>query len=278
MREAKPMDAASVLILGVVPFLAGAGMLLYAWWCWSGRSRRWATRVFMDVLVLWCLPALGLILIAFAVKVVLSDPVGDLLLWLGVAVGLLGFIAALLELLGVQPRWWGPRWYHDLQASNPQPDLSDRLTALWIGSTVPAPFSSDLTAAQSFGEAPVARWRTQYIYDPDTRRREHGLTPPGTVAGHLALYRGGLTFAASATEDSLRDGPTVVVVPTPEVIGARIVPAHAGADGVVRKGWYRRSLFPRLVVDTRAGPLLFEVAGANTKAAKIAETLGLRSP
>jgi hypothetical protein len=38
-----------------------------------------------------------------------------------------------------------------------------------------------------------------------------------------------------------------------------------------------RSLYRRLVVDTRAGPLLFEVAGAKAKAAKITETLGLRS-
>jgi hypothetical protein len=272
------MDAVSVLTLGVVPFLAGAGMLLYVWWCWSGRSRRWATRVFMDVLVLWCLPALGLILIAFAVKVVLSDPVGDLLLWVGVAVGWLGFIAAVLELLGVQPRWWGPRWYHDLQASNPQPDLNDRLTALWISSTVPAPFSSDLKAAQAFREAPVARWRGNYVYDPDDRRRTHGLAVPGAVAGHLALYPGGLAFAASATEDSLRDRSTVVVVPAAEVTGARVVPARAGADGVVRKGWYRRSLYRRLVVDTRGGPLLFEVARAKAKAAKIMQTLGRQAP
>jgi hypothetical protein len=271
------MDAASVLILGVVPFLAGAGMLLYVWWCWSGRSRRWATRAFMDVLVLFGLPTMGLILIAFAVKTVLSDPVGDLLLWVGVAVGFLGLVATTLELVGVRPRWWGPRWYHDLQAGDPQPDLSDGLTALWVSSTVPAPFSSDRKAARAFGETPVARWPGNYVHDPDAGRREHGLAVRGAVAGHLALYPGGLTFAASATEDSLRDQPTVVVVPAAEVTGARVVPARAGADGVVRKGWMWRSLYPRLVVETRAGPLLFEVVGARAKAAKITETLGLRS-
>jgi hypothetical protein len=257
----------------VVPFLAGAGML-YVWWCWSGRSRRWATRAFMDVLVLWCLPALGVVQIAFAVKVVVSDPVGDLLLWVGVAVGWLGFIAAVPGLLGVQPRWWGPRWYHDLQATNPQPDLQDPLTAVVTSAIVSAPFSSDYKAAHVFGEAPVARWRGSYVHDPDTRHREHGLAVPGAVGGHLTLYAGGLTFAASATEDSLRDrSTTLVVVPAAEVIGARVVPARAGADGVVRKGWFRRSLYPRLVVDTRVGPLLFEVVGAKRKAAKISTVL-----
>jgi hypothetical protein len=272
------MDAASVLTFGVVPFLAGVGMLLYVWWCWSGRSRRWARRVFGDVLVLSSLPALGGILIAFAIKVVISDRIGDFVLWVAIAVGWLGFIAVGFQMLGFRPRWWGPRWYHDLQASNPQPDLSHGPTAALISSTVPASFSSDLEAAQAFGEAPVARWRAQYIYDPDTRHRDHGMAPPGTVAGHLALYRGGLTFAALASEDSLREEPTVVVVPAAKVMRARVVPTHAGADGVVRKGWYRRSLFPRLVVDTRGGSLLFEVARAKAKAAKIMQTLGRQAP
>jgi hypothetical protein len=211
------MDLVSVLILGVVPFLAGVGMLVYVW-CWSGWSRRWATRVFMDVMVLWLLPAEGAILIAFAVKVVLSDPIGDLLMWVAVAVGWLGLLATGLEVLGVRPRWWGPRWYHELQASNPRPDLRDPLTAVWISSTVPAPFSSDRKAARAFVEAAVARWRANYVYDPDTRHREHGLAVPGAVGGHLALYPDGLTFAASAIEDSLRDRSTVV--PAAEVIGA----------------------------------------------------------
>jgi hypothetical protein len=68
-----------------------------------------------------------------------------------------------------------------------------------------------------------------------------------------------------------------VVRSAAEVIGARVVPAHAGADGVVRKGWYRRSLLPRLVAESRRGSLLFEVAGAKAKAAKISETLRLSS-
>jgi hypothetical protein len=50
--------------------------------------------VFMDLMVLWLLPTLGAILIAFSVKMVLSDPIGDVLLWVGVAVGWLGLITA----------------------------------------------------------------------------------------------------------------------------------------------------------------------------------------
>jgi hypothetical protein len=270
------MDAVSALILVIIPFLVGAGMLLCVWWCWSGRYRRWATRMYGDMLVLCVLPSQGVILIAFAFKVAGRDPVADFLLWVGVAVCFLGLVALGLEVFGVHPRWWGPRWYHDLQASNPQPDLGGRLTAAWTSGTVPAPFSSDRNAAQAFGEAPVACWRVNYIYDPDHGQRAHGLSPPGGVAGHLTLYASGLTFAATGAEDSLRDRSTVMVRTAADVIGARVVPAHAGADGVVRKGWYRRSLLPRLVVDTRSGPLLFEMAGARRRAARINQTLGRR--
>jgi hypothetical protein len=272
------MDAALNLMVVAAPFLVGAGMLLYVWWCWSGRYRRWATRVFGDQMVLWLLPGMGVILIAFGVRLLTDGPVSTVLLVVGVAVCFLGFIAVGLEALGFQPRWWGPRWYHDLQASNPQPDLSDGLTALWISRTVPAPFSSDRNAAQAFEGMPVARWGGNYVYDPDEGRRAHGLAAPGAVSGHLTLYRDGLTFAANGIEDSLRDRSTVMAVPAAEVIGARVVPARAGADGVVRKGIIWRSLHPRLVVDTRSGPLLFEVAGAKAKAAKIMQALGRSGP
>ena len=50
-------------------------MLLCVWWCWSGRYRRWATRVNGDMLVLCVLPSQGVILIALAFKIAGSDPV-----------------------------------------------------------------------------------------------------------------------------------------------------------------------------------------------------------
>jgi hypothetical protein len=268
-----PIDAVSALTLIVIPFLVGVGMLVYVWRCWSGRSRRWATRVYGDVMVLLALPTLGVFSIAFAVKMV-SDSAGSLLVTLATIIGLLGLIAMGFEAIGVQPRWWGPGWYHDVQASNWKPDLSHRPTAALVSSTVPAPFSSDRNAAQAFEGMPVARWWANYVWDPDEGRRAHGLSPPGGVLGHLTLYPSGLTFAANAREDSLRDRSTVVMRSAAEVIGARVVPARAGADGVLRKGWWQRSPLPRLVVDTRTGSLLFEVVGAKAKAARISDTLG----
>jgi hypothetical protein len=67
-----------------------------------------------------------------------------------------------------------------------------------------------------------------------------------------------------------------VVVPAAEVTGAPVVAARVGADTVVRNGVLWRSLNPRLVVNTRAGSRLFEVAGAKAKAAMITETFGLQ--
>jgi hypothetical protein len=263
------VDTSSALILGVIPVLAGAGILLYVWYCWSGRSRRWATQAFTNQLVYAILPGLGSVFVAFGVMMLVGGPVGDLLMAVAIVVCLLGLVA-----LVFQPHWWGPGWYHELLRSNPQPDLHDPLTALVTSATAPAPFSSQAEAAEALGGTAVARWRGSYVHDPDARHREHGIAAPGAIGGHLTLYPGGLAFAASAIEDRLRDRPTVVVVPAADVITARVVPARAGADGVVRKGIVGRSLYPRLVVDTRSGSLLFDVAGAKTKAAKIMQTLG----
>jgi hypothetical protein len=55
------MDGASALIPGAVPFLAGAGILLSVWRCWSGRSRRWATQAFTNQMVYALLPGMGAI-------------------------------------------------------------------------------------------------------------------------------------------------------------------------------------------------------------------------
>jgi hypothetical protein len=264
------MDTSSALILGAAPILAGAGVLFYVWRCWSGRSRRWATQAFTNQLVYAILPGLGALFVAFGVMMLVGGRVGDVVMTAAVVVCLLGLVVLVFE-----PRWWGPRWYHDLRASNPQPDLQDPLTALATGATTPAPlFSSQAEAAEALGGTAVARWRGNYVHDPDARHREHGLAAPGTVGGHLLLYPGGLAFAASAFEDRLRERPTVVVVPATEVITARVVPARAGTDGVVRKGIIGRSLYPRLVVDTQSGSLLFDVVGAKAKAAKILQTLG----
>jgi hypothetical protein len=181
-------------------------MLLYVWWCWSGRSRRWATRVYGDVMVLLALPTLGVFSIAFAVTSV-SDSAGSLLVTLATAIGLLGLIAMGFEAVGVQPRWWGPRWYHDLQASDWQPDLSHRPTAALISSTVAAPFSSDLTAAQVFEEPPVARWWANYVYDPDEGRLAHGLSPPGAFSATSPSTPVGSPLPPTAERTACGTGP-----------------------------------------------------------------------
>jgi hypothetical protein len=264
------VDTSSGLILGAAPILAGAGIFFYLWRCWSGRSRRWATQAFTNQLVYAILPGLGAIFFAFGIMVLVGGLVGDVLMATAVVICLLGVVALVFE-----PRWWGPRWYHELRRGDPQPDLQDPLTALVTGATTPAaPFSSQAEAAEALGGTAVARWRGSYVHDPDARHREHGLAAVGAVGGHLLLYPGGLAFAASGIEDRLRDRPTVVVVPAADVITARVVPARAGVDGVVRKGIVGRSLYPRLVVDTRSGSLLFDVIGAKAKAARIMETLG----
>lgn len=82
----------------------------------------------------------------------------------------------------------------------------------------------------------------------------------GTVDGMLTLYSEGVTFAATKGEDALREKLTVLVLPREEVRGVLVVPPRAGADGVQRKGFWFRSWFSRLVVETGDDRYLFEVS------------------
>lgn len=179
-----------------------------------------------------------------------------------------------------RPRWWGPRWFRELAPEQCEPDLSDPHTALSALLSRRREVHSGVAAevyAGAFGGR-LARWRANLIYDPDTRQRAHGLTVRGGIGGVLALHQGGLVFAGNWAEDRLRQEPTVLAVPMSDIRGARVVPARAGVDGVPRPGFLHRSLFRRLVVDTSADALLFEVRRAERVAALLAKVTGTRPP
>jgi lysylphosphatidylglycerol synthetase-like protein (DUF2156 family) len=104
------VDPAHVLVA-----LLGAGILALATWAWAGRSRRarwWVGRPWGPELVLAVLPGLGLLVLG-----------GGLLSLLGTAAALLlvpmllGAVLALMGMLMLVPRWWGPRWYRRLPPS-----------------------------------------------------------------------------------------------------------------------------------------------------------------
>ena len=267
---AGPMDATSALILGAVPFLAGVGILLYVWRCWSGRSRRWATRAFTNQMVYALPPGMGAILVAFAVKVVFGDPLGNLWMAVAVVVCILGLVALIFEPLvgsALVPR--PPSQQPAARPAGPADRGGDQRHRA----------GPDPAASRRPGHSGRLRWpgwRGSHVHDPT---RDIAST---------ALPRRGRSAATSpyigAGSPSPPPPPRTACVTSPRW-WCRRRPRSSG-HGSCRPGRRRRChpqgrdvrlLYRRLVVDTCAGPLLFEVAGAKAKAAKITETLGLRS-
>lgn len=243
----------------IVIGLLWAGLFTYVAWCWAGRSRRaraWAGQPLQHPLVLGTLPAMVLLLFSFGLQGVF----GDAVLPLSAPLFLLSFVVLLFAFY--TPGWWGPRWFHrmsDRDKVNTRDPLNAAAITMLAGRS---PGTSAVRAAEAFSGRgkPVGRWPGGYIYDPDTAERTHGMSRCGTVDGTLTLYPQGLTFAASKAEDELQEHETVLVLPREEISAARVVSARAGVDGVARRGFFHRSPFPRLVVETRERSYLFDVS------------------
>ncbi|MGH8867255.1 MAG: hypothetical protein ACRDYU_04580 [Actinomycetes bacterium] len=185
------------------------------------------------------------------------EPVVDAVLtpffWSAALIGAWGFCFLPI------PRWWGPRWLRETSREERRPNVREPLSALMVGFGGDSGVRSAAEAAQVFtGSARFGSWRGNYVYEPDSMQRAHGLAPRGAVDGYLTAYEAGLVFSASRLEDNLRGESTVLAIDAEQVVGVRVVPARAGADGVKRKGVLFRSAFPRLVVDTRDGSLVFD--------------------
>jgi hypothetical protein len=264
--------------VALVMVASGLALLGHTWWCWSGRSRAWAARTFSRQWVLGWEPGLGTLLLGFGIVGLFAGTgaavPGALLVVVGFALLALGLLAIFLE-----PRWWGPRWAHGRGSVDRRPDRGDALTAATVAAGAKPRFSSETRGARqakAFGDR-VDSWRGSQVYDADTAERAHALAGRGAVGGHLTLYRRGLVFAGNRSEDALRGQPTVIALPAADIVRARVVPARAGADGVRRSGVRGRSLFPRLVIETRGPTYLFEVMSAKGVARRISEVLE-RSP
>ncbi|WP_163508629.1 hypothetical protein [Fodinicola acaciae] len=264
--------------------LAGVALLAYTGWCWAGRStraRRWSRRTSWDSMILGLFPGLGLVLFASGVAAMLPEPAVGFaapLILVAFAVFGMGMIYLVFK-----PRWWGPRWYRRMPASRRHSDLDDPVTAVRAslvgGRGVDSQQAARRAVTERFGAKAqaVAAYDGGYVRDPDRAERDHALARRGTVSGRVEVFAEGVVFAADRTEDSLREDPTVLVLPSAAVTGVRVVPARAGADGRPRRGVLHRSPFRRLVIDTAADSYVFEVAfgKANQAATTIQSTMRL---
>lgn len=247
----------------------GMSCLAAAALAWSGRWRVWSRRVTTGPLPLpiTILPGLGFGALGAGLHEagVRSDATS--LLFLPMVAGLVLYFWA--------PDWWGPKWLREERARGPQPDLSDPATALSfvaLTSGPPAVTSVGDGGVGRVGE-PLARWNATWLDDSLGTEKPHGLGRAGAMGGRLVLHADGLVFESHGVEDRLRGGGTRLGIGRDEVLRARVVAAGADADGRKRDGRGVRSVFPRLVVDTRESQFLFEVNFAKRKAARIGEAL-----
>jgi hypothetical protein len=249
----------------VTVVLIGAALLALSVWAWRGRSPRsrwWVRSPFGDQVMLGVVPGIGLIVFCVGVLTATGP-------WMTLLIALPVLFGAALEfsvIFARLPRWWGPRWFREMSEAERRADASNAFAAAVLAFTErPGVISAREAAARFRGGEPLGSWRGGWVYDPDTDERSHGMSRKGTVDGRLTLYASGIVFAASRAEDALRRKGTVVAIGAEDVVDVRVVPARAGADGRQRRGVLRRSVFPRLVVETTETAHVFDVAWGRAK-------------
>lgn len=101
-----------MVVPALVKLLAGFVVLAYTARCWSGRSRGWVRRdARTEQLVLGCLPSLTAVLVALGIADLAGEgPVTNTF----VALMLLAVLVSVTATVS-GARWWGPRWYRELQ-------------------------------------------------------------------------------------------------------------------------------------------------------------------
>ncbi len=259
--------------------LVWAVPLMFWAWSWRGASswaRWWVGNELEEMLVRGVIPAWVLLSVSVFIQAAgdsspYESAAGNAT-FVGVCVAALLFLWTLSPI--PLPRWWAPAWFRDLDEQGRRPRTRDAFDAVVALSELqPSQHSSEIVSGRLSSTRRLGSWRGNWVYDPDSLERAHGLTGRGSVEGRLTLLADGIVFAANRAEDSLRGKPTVVEIRGSEVTGSRVVPARAGADGVPRRGVLYRSLWPRVVVDTNESAYVFEVMRAGKVAAQIRSAL-----
>lgn len=272
-------DGWSELEIAAFGFGPSAVGIAFTAWCWAGRTpvaRAWAQQSTGAGLALVFIPGLSFLLVGLALQRLTA----------GIPSGTAGLAFAIAAWFGVVavagggdcPHWWGPRWFRHQLAEDEIDQDDDALGALWAACEETPVASSAREAAHVHGAAPVRRsWPVGWVYDPESRRRDHAFARRGTVRGALAVSSRGLVFAAAGFEDRRRGEPVVQHVELDAIRQITVAPARAGSDGVSRRGFLFRSPWPRLLVRTRDGDsLVFEVSwGRARHVAAVLSGLGL---
>jgi hypothetical protein len=256
------MDALVLIALGTA-------MLAVAAMCWTGRWRAWSRIAMLPAVPIALLPGVGLCLLFGGIGVLVGGAAGDVLLAIGIAASVAGFVLAVWG-----PRWYGPRWFRERDTTY---DLSVPINAA-IASSVrgaPAEASEAVARARMGRREPDQRWRAHLV--SDAHGRPSAMQRIGVVRGHLLLYPDALVFAADANEDRMRGAAVVEAIPAAAIVGVRRVPAGSRPDGDRGGHDLPSRVMPRVRIDTTSGAHVFETRAAGRRAQEL-EARYLGSP
>lgn len=103
----------------LVIVIAGAALIAAACWAWAGRSaaaRWWVDTGSTRRLMLGVVPGLGVLVLCGGMLALTEKHFRSVFDTLALVVALPMLAAVVLEvvsMLGLLPRWWGPKWYRD---------------------------------------------------------------------------------------------------------------------------------------------------------------------
>jgi hypothetical protein len=265
-------------ILGAIIFLAvGVGLLLFVRQRWYGRYRQWSVNDTQGSFIVYSAPAMavGALLGAITLICLVVVPVrivSQVLLAGALLTPMVGIFAS-----AIKPRWWGPRWYHQVRLELFFPNREEYDPVIEVRQIDPEPgakLSSSELAADMFDGQPIAdRCRCYFIQEPNKGLRKYGVRHVLSWSGALEIRSTGLAFVPGRFTEKMRGGPHVIPVEAEAVQRVWVVPPGAEPDGYRRVG-LPREIWSRIVVKTEDETFLFSVPQAQERAKTISEVLG----
>lgn len=256
---------ATVFILG------GVGLLWFTHRRWYGRSRQWAIGSSGPAIV-YMVPTVAVWSIGLGIAFATTGGPARIIIGVLVVVGVAGAISH-----AVEPRWWGPSWYHQLRHELDFPNLEEFDPGREAREVEPVPgseLSSQRLAEELFDCQPVVdSSRCYLIHEPNKGLRKYGVRHVLQLSGGLEIRPAGLAFVPGRATEKMRGGPHVVPIEAGEVQRVWVVPPGAEPDGYRRVG-LPREIWSRIVVKTEEEMFLFSVPQAQERAKTISEVLG----
>jgi hypothetical protein len=185
----------------VAATLVGIGGLATAWLVWSGRWRSLGLSVIAANWAWTSLPFMAMVLLSYG----LQPLVGNVLYAITFPIAI-----ACVVLLLWEPKWFGPRWWRELDREG-EPMSLDAPDNAYLYAAMGADLGSDGSIPQAermmAGATLEARVRGTLV--TDRFGRPSALQKPGVVEGEFRLYQRGIVFAATRMEDKMRRRPVV---------------------------------------------------------------------